>query len=431
MVGLASCGESAVLSQPPAEPLQGPAQVDFRYVLLSARKALPISITNPNREPVTAEAVVAEGPFSVSEPTLRIEGESSSTVLVAFEPVGEPGSRRGRMTIGFGGPTLEIALIGEAMKSNAVVLPTRLRFGTLLPGSTQTSPLTVANTTEEPISVTVETTPSAPVTVRPAAVEVEPFGEVELLTTLQTSLAAGPVNGLLRLVTFGRFHDEHLVDVRGSAETAPLDCRGGASLGDITIPSAVEVEFSCTNAAEEPVSVVWSSSGDERWSFDLPQRQTLGSGETVSARARFSAEDTSQPDGQLRQAEVRITPLHPTNRNVVLSSEVLSFAARAGVPEVAVDSSRIDFGRVSLGQTEERSLELFNDGRWPFAARLLTTDNEIQVGDPDLDLEPGGRRTVAILYAPTRAGALEAEILISDAISRQTILRIPVVGLAR
>lgn len=95
----------------------------------------------------------------------------------------------------------------------------------------------------------------------------------------------------------------------------------------------------------------------------------------------------------------------------------------------------LDFGRLAVGTADTRYLAVGNDGSGPLtlrAPRLGGASPEAFSLPSELSgatVQPGARFTVAVTFAPTTAGQVEATLeLPHDAINQPTPLGVPLVG---
>lgn len=126
------------------------------------------------------------------------------------------------------------------------------------------------------------------------------------------------------------------------------------------------------------------------------------------------------PDARL-PIEVSLNPSAPSEHAAELVIETSAGVLRVPLsgaerpPVFGLETSVLDFGAVRLGQTKVQLLTLQNSGPSP-----LELASQVGPSIPDLTLEgvlngelpPGAVRPVRILYTPTRAGALQAQLRI-------------------
>ncbi|MFM8286338.1 MAG: DUF1573 domain-containing protein [Planctomycetaceae bacterium] len=87
-------------------------------------------------------------------------------------------------------------------------------------------------------------------------------------------------------------------------------------------------------------------------------------------------------------------------------------AAPGAEPQLVVEPSELDFGRVAVGGQRERRVEIANTGAGPLEVSQGTTTCEATLSDsPGETLAPGERRTLVVRWSPTSATEGEDQFL--------------------
>ena len=225
------------------------------------------------------------------------------------------------------------------------------------------------------------------------------------------------------------------VQLLGSGTNTAIECTPpNLAFGQVNPGANKTLRTTCSNVATEAVTVLgWELSGGTAPEFSVVaysgQVTNLAPGATFELESRFSptlASVGTQPTGFI---EVR-------GRNPIagrdLSRVRLPLTGEAGGPDINVLPAMVNFGQVALGTTSKKRILVENTGYNALHVSRINPDAAgttfFNVDRQVFDVNPGESQVVEVSFAPTSAGVITSELVITSDDSDEGGLRIPLRG---
>jgi hypothetical protein len=316
-----------------------------------------------------------------------------------------PGSGGGRVYVG----TRDGRLVGIGAPAKSLLSFSEVNFGDIGVGETSTA--TIVATANAPLTVTAATT-SKPFTVTPPHLPVElSKGEQISFPATFTPGAPGSVTGVGTLtvksgsktLTFGVALQGRAIRPGFTATPATLD------FGDVPLKSSVSLTESITNTGtkDETISAIDAPSSAFTV-IGLPKVGTvLAPGASVAVSVTFAPTAVGAVSSSMTFVGAD-------------GSGVATLTARGviGVKRLTIKPGSISFGRVEVGSSASKILDVKNTGNLNVTiTKAAPPATPFEVNAPLAEgqvLAPGDHLDVPVTFVPNKTGTVSAEYVISS-----------------
>jgi hypothetical protein len=422
---------TGVQSQQTLSLTVNPQSVSFGNVPVGTSGSQTVALLNSGTGPVSvSQATMAGSGFGMSglAVPMTLDPGQSTAFTVSFAPTGA-GSASGNISVvsNASNSVSTVALSGMGVQPQISVAPGSVSFGTVTVGQTSSQTVTLTNVGGANLNITQLAGPGTgfslsglalPLTLAP--------GKSTAFTVTFTPTSGTSSSGSLMLVS----------NAPNSPTTIPLSGAGSAQVLQLT-PSTTSLSFgSLALNASATQSVTLTNTGNA--AVSISQVNVTGSGFTLNGSAPL----VTLSAGQAASFSVTFTPT--VAGNATGSASVVSTAANSplsislsgvGVqPQISVVPGSVNFGTVTVGQTNSQTITLSNPG----SANLNVT----QFAGPGtgfgltglampLTLAPGKSTTFTLSFTPTSGTSSSSSLtLISNAPNSPTTIPLSGTGLA-
>jgi hypothetical protein len=197
------------------------------------------------------------------------------------------------------------------------------------------------------------------------------------------------------------------------------------SFGDVRRGQIAERLVTVRNTGAGVLTVRWNPlTGDEFQLAAAGTQAAIPAGGSRTFPFRFQAESVGR-----FSSTWTLTTNDPANANLAVSLEAASVDTVA--PRIAVDSARLDFGAVGVGQTRTLGILITNSGGSALNVTAVSSDNAVFIpGGPraPFSVPSNGRQEVTVSFSPGRAGPHSAVLTIASNDGIQPSISIPLSG---
>jgi Abnormal spindle-like microcephaly-assoc'd, ASPM-SPD-2-Hydin len=422
---------TGVQSQQTLSLTVSPQSVSFGNVAVGSSGSQTVSLLNTGNGTVNvSQATMAGNGFGMSglAVPMTLDPGQSTAFTVSFAPAGA-GSASGNISVvsNASNSVSTVALSGMGVQPQISVAPGSVSFGTVTVGQTSSQTVTLTNVGGANLNITQLAGPGTgfslsglalPLTLAP--------GKSTAFTVTFTPTSGTSSSGSLMLVS----------NAPNSPTTIPLSGTGSAQVLQLT-PSTTSLSFgSLALNASATQSVTLTNTGNA--AVSISQVNVTGSGFTLNGSAPL----VTLSAGQAASFSVTFTPT--VAGNATGSASVVSTAANSplsislsglGVqPQISVVPGSVNFGTVTVGQTNSQTITLSNPG----SANLNVT----QFAGPGtgfgltglampLTLAPGKSTTFTLSFTPTSGTSSSSSLtLVSNAPNSPTTIPLSGTGLS-
>jgi hypothetical protein len=299
-----------------------------------------------------------------------------------------------------------------------------VRTGDILVGRSEDIAVPIRNKGNGPMSVSARGESVRVITAPPV---VPPGTEGTLQVRVQPE-SAGAFTGTVALAT--NDPDNANVTLRiaasGSAGAAPAITATPAALafGEVASGNVKELELFIRNVGGATLNITGMRSSNEAFHVVSGATSlTIAPGASVFLAIRFAPLAGGSYAGSLAMT---------TNDPVRASMSVALTGSAAGPPPagIEVESSRVDFGEVAIGNTRDFPLGIRNSGSQALVISNLVVQGAMFsiLGDRTLTIAPGGRQAITLRFSPTSPGGQTGTLTINSSDSLRPTVGVALVG---
>ncbi len=195
--------------------------------------------------------------------------------------------------------------------------------------------------------------------------------------------------------------------------------------GDVRRGQVAERIVTIRNTGAGVLALRWNPIASEEFQLAAPGTQmTVAPGASRTVPFRFLTDTV----GRFNTNWV-LTTNDPANSALTVALEAVSVDTVA--PRIVVDSARLDFGTVAVGQTRALRVLITNAGGSPLNVTVAAADNPlftVSGARAPFAVSANGRQELSITFAPTRSGAQTGVLTISSNDGIQPNITIPLAG---
>ena len=402
-----------------------PTALSFGSIATGSSSSATVSLSWTGSYPVTLNSITTNGSgFSTAGVSLPLTLNPGQTVAlkVQFAPISN-GASAGQIAIGWGshGGSTVIGLSGTgqaaAGEAELTLSTAKLNFGTMAVNSAISQAVTLTSTGTSPVTVNSATiggsgfslgSTGLPVTLAP--------NQSMTLKVKFNPTTAGTVSGQLVVNSNSVLGGTSVVALAGVGAEAPTTAQLAVSatklsFGSVTVNSATTQAVTLTSTGTGPVTVnsaTVSGSGFLLSGGSLPI--TLNPMQSTTLQVKFEATTTGTLDGQLT-----IQSDSTTDGTAVVALE--GVGAAAPNPQLTVSAAALSFGSVTVDSSTTQALTLSSTGTSAVtvsAATLTGAGFAIVGGSIPATLNPGQTMTLQVQFAPTTAGTVNGQLVLSS-----------------
>lgn len=450
--------------------------VDFGDVQVGILMPFELEVKNDGEASFKVEKIEvgtnfsgADYEFKLSETSFALGAKQSKKLVVSFQPFAtqaEPVESTFRIQTDIlddGGQKVSftVRVRGRGITSGIEIVPNPVDFGKVLVGSSRTLDVQVFNRLSVPVDLTTRLGSDG----RPEIINQGGLGRFELVEPAPDAARGGsllpadtklaPNDALtvkLRYIPDPSQEDRQdrgrwtisncanqLCDLDvvllGTGTNAAIECApANLAFGQVNPGANRTLRTTCSNVATEAVTVLgWDLASGTAPEFSVVaysgQVTNLAPGATFELESRFSptlASVGTQPAGFI---EIR-------GRNPIagrdLSRVRIPLSGEAGGPDINVLPGMLNFGQVALGTSSKKRLLVENTGYNALHVSMVNPDTAnttfFSTNRQVFDVNPGESEVLEISFAPTSAGVINSEVLITSDDTDEGELRVPLRG---
>ncbi len=412
------------------------SSLSFGSATVNTPTTQSLTLTSTGTAPVTVSSAAVSGVgFTIVGASLpmTLNPLQTATLKIQFNPT-SAGAASGQVSIvsdsASGNPAM-VALSGTGTSESSgpqtspqlAVSASSLSFGSATVNTTTTQSLTLTSTGTAPVTVTSITATGAGFTIVGASLPMT-LNPLQAATVQMqfNPTSPGAATGQIAIVSDSVSGSPAMVAMTGTGTTAPgpqtspqlAVSASSLSFGSVTLNTPSTQSLTLTSTGTAPVtvtSVAATGTGFTIAGASLPM--TLNPQQTTTLQVQFNPTSAGAASGQIAIVS-----------NSVNGSQ--AFVALAGTgttaapgpqtsPQLAVSSSGVSFGSVTLNTPSTQSLTLTSTGTAPVTVNSVTATGSgfsIVGASLPMTLNPQQTTTLQVQFNPTSAGAASGQISI-------------------
>jgi hypothetical protein len=400
---------------PPGQLTSNASTFAFGTVPVGANQSGSVVVTNAGGSPVTiSQAKLSTAGFSLAGLNLPVvlNASQSTRFNLNFSPR-SPGSISGNLSLvsDATNPNLDIGFSGIGIAPGQVTAsPASLDFGSVLVRTTQTLPVTLANTGAAAVTISQASVAGNGLSIPGLALPLTlAIGQSTTFNVLFAPQAGGSTSGSVTLVSDGA-NPTLTLPVVGVAVTPGALVANPSSpvFGTVQVGSTKSLKETLTNSGGSAVTISQATvlgTGFTLTGAALPI--TLNAGQSVTFTLQFSPVSAGTVTGRFAIVSTA------TNANLTLP------ASGTGVTPglLTANPTNQSFGNVTVGSSKSLSQTLTNSG-----GSSLTISNAVTIGSGftlsglalPLTLNPGQSTSFTLKFAPAAAGNASGTLTVSS-----------------
>ena len=403
-----------------------PGSLTFEPVDLGAKSAKALTLSNTGSTTLTVSALKVSGSgFTVAGGIFPMSiGRNSSVTLQAEFAPSRDGSATGQIEIdsnSTSSPVTTVAMAGSGTNAAPDAGEPRLsasakvQFGDVNVGNPTSQTVTLLSSGTGAVEVTSATVVGAGFSIDNTLFPITLNPNQQISLPVQFSPAAtGAVHGEISF-TSNSLDGASTVSLaaNGVARLTPqLSVAPGAvSFGSVTIGNPVTQNVTFTSTGGTPVTV--SSVRVAGTGFTLSGSNfplTLKPGEQATVEVKFNPTANGVATGQ-------ITVNSTSSGNPVLGVQLSGTGAEAPNPQLAIGSSTVNFGSVTIGRPATQVVTLTSTGTSAVtvnSAEISGAGYTVSEGRFPVTLDPGQKLTLDVQFSPTATGAATGQLAVNS-----------------
>ncbi len=405
-----------------------PVSKSYGSVLVggSSSQNFTVSNTGGSDLSVTSTSIVGDGDFTITSGggSFTLSAGSNRTVTVRFSP-GFAGAKSATFRISSNDPDenpVDVALSGTGVGQPEIdVSPSSRNYGSVAVGSSSSHTFVVSNTGSADLSVTstsIVGDGDFSITSGGGSFTLTPGSTRNVIARFAPG-SAGSKSATLRLANNDSDEDPKDMSLSGSGTVTPdIDIDPTSrNFGDVTIGSSSDQVFIVSNTGTGSLSVSSVSlSGTNSDQFSIQSgggSYSLDPGSIGNIIIRFSPATTGS-----KSASLDIASNDPDENP--LQTSLSGSGTAVPVPDIAANSSSLEFENVGVGSSQTETVQLSNEGTADLTISTIALAGDdadqfsILSGGSSGILTPGATRDVEIQFAPVSEGDITAELQIQS-----------------
>ena len=368
----------------PAHLVVNPPTLDYGIVTVGQTHNQLYSILNSGGLVLTGTATVA-GPYAIAggSPFSVLPGQTG-TVTVAFSPVAA-GAFTNPVTFASNGGAMTNQVIGVGVTLGQITVnPSTLDFGTVATGSTSQKVFVVANSGGTAVTNGTVTVSGGPYSILAGATFTVPAGGATNVTVQFAPVAVGDFTNTVIFTTANGGAATN--NVIGAGAVVPVAIFGANPTNGV-VPLVVTFADTSTGTIS-----------NRNWSFGdgtVTNVLTAGITHTYTAGTNTVQLIVTGPLGV------------STNTQANLIVVVIP-------PQLVVDPGALDFGSVTVGQTNNQRYSLINTGGLVLTGTATVAGPYAIAGSSAFTVQPGQTGTVTVAFSPVADGAFTNAVLFAS-----------------
>ncbi|MGQ9609334.1 MAG: choice-of-anchor D domain-containing protein [bacterium] len=404
-----------------------PNSLDFGNVEVGKSSSRILYIRNEGNVLLDIQNIEANDPqFTVSNFT-DVNPFSEINVTVTFNPT-SAGDKTTTLVITSNDPdepNVFVSLQGKGFivpKPNIRVVPTSLEFGDVLIGKSLTKEINIFNDGNAVLQISSITSNNGQFTI--SNIGDVPPNQYITISIRFTPLTAGLKTGTITIVSNDPDEPIKLVPVQGNGVDVPKPnirvSTTSIDFGNVELGKSSTKEFKIFNDGDALLSISSIISSNSQfsvlnWSDVLP-------GKAVTISVSFTPITLG-----LKIGIITINSNDPDEPTKTVS--VQGSGIKVPIPDISVDPTYLDFGRVEVGKSSTKDFKIYNTGDGELQITNISSNHSnFTVINDSTKVLPGSFITVLVRFMPQSVGLKSGTITINSNDPDEPTKRVSVIG---
>jgi hypothetical protein len=223
-------------------------------------------------------------------------------------------------------------------------------------------------------------------------------------------VSQGVKTGTLSIITNDLDEPVLIVALQGTGTLTPVpDIRLSTSsldFGEVQLNNSLDKSFQIFNDGGASLQISSITSSSSHFSI-LPYNSNVGPGAYINVTVRFAPLSTGTKVGN-----VTVKSNDPDESTKILSVQGRGVAAP--VPDIRLSTSSINFGEVQIGNSSDKTFNIYNDGNAILTISSIVSNNAQFTILGYGSVAPGGMSTVTVRFSPVSVGTKTGNITITS-----------------
>ncbi len=404
-----------------------PKNLDFGNVEVGKSSSRALYIRNEGNILLDIQNILTNDPqFTVSSFT-DVNPSSEINVTITFSPT-SIGDKTATLTITSNDPdepNVFVSLQGKGFvvpKPRIRVIPTALDFGDVLIGRSLTKEISIFNDGDAVLQISSITSNNAQFTI--SNIGDVPPGQSITISIRFTPLSAGLKTGTITIVSNDPNEPTKTISVQGKGVNVPTPnirvSTTNIDFGNVELGKSSTKDFRIYNDGDALLSISSITSSNNQ--FSVLNRADVLPGGAVSISVRFTPISLG-----LKTGIITINSNDPDEPTKTIS--VQGNCIKVPIPNISVDPTYLDFGRVEVGKSLTKDFRIYNTGDGELQITSISSNHSnFTVINDSTRVAPGSFITVLIRFMPQSVGFKSGTITINSSDPDEPAKTVTVIG---
>ena len=382
------------------------SSLHFDKVTVGKSSQKTLTIFNDDIVPVTVTLNSSIPQYTLSTSSSIIDANGHIVLTVTFTPVTNI-SYTGTLTIinSLDSQIDLVNLLGEGVRSEIVIDPVSLSFGTIATGESKQQNITIQNiSTTAELQVTNIVSSNTAFSFSPTTFNIQPSSHSILRVTF-LSVTAAVFNNTLTLTNNSSNIPSVVIPVSGTVEIPIINVDvSSLNFGNVTINDTKILNVTITNNSVDDVNLNIQSISSTNTKFTTSVGAvTVAKGQSKVIPVNFIPLDSSTQNGILNiQTNAGLKTVSLTGKGIVSSN-------------IYLPAMSIDCGNTIIGQVTNKVLKIMNKGQLDLNISSITSNNSQFTSTTTSIIYAGGYADITLTFTPVDTVAQSGTLtIVSD-----------------